>query len=394
MLDKPVHQLEEKDIVQVVVDQVPEGKTLDYKQALPGNEAKERVRFLADVTAMANAAGGLLLYGIAEKRDGRDTTGIPEDVPGLDINADMEVRRLDNMVSQSVKPRIHGVQFHAIRLSNGKTVLAVKVPRSWNAPHVVEYENHWRFYTRSAAGNRQMDVDELRAAMTLAETISQRLNQFRLERLSRVAAGETPVPLPSGAKTVLHILPLGMGDPLGRLDIADLSRRSNLYGKLLPLHSGADFRINMDGILAYSLRMNGPGTGYVQLFRSGAIEVVDVPLLQPRRGIDNPYIPSTSLEEGLLQSTGQYFQALQEVKVEPPVFVGLSLLGVRGYTLATRSRAAGEPVDRDDLILPEQLVESLSASPEAFMRPIFDVLWQACGYACCLDYDEQGKWHH
>ncbi len=51
---------------------------------------------------------------------------------------------------------------------------------------------------------------------------------------------------------------------------------------LIPFDSTpANTRLNFEGRLAYS--QHGPGIGYVQLFRSGAIEAVDANLLQPDR---------------------------------------------------------------------------------------------------------------
>lgn len=132
MLDKPLDSLTESDIQQAVVDRIPEDKQLEYKETLPGSDHESKKEFLADVSAMANAAGGLILYGIAEERDANNkTTGIPSGSPGLqDINLDQEKRRLENLLRDGIKPRIQGIGFRAIPLSSGALVLGVGCRRA------------------------------------------------------------------------------------------------------------------------------------------------------------------------------------------------------------------------------------------------------------------------
>lgn len=394
MFHKPFHQLKEADLVQAVVDQIREGKNLDYKQTLPGPTPRDKVHFLIDVSAMANADGGIILYGIEELRDEEGkSTGVPISIPGIpNLNSDQEILRLQNLLRSGIKPRIQGVDFRPIPLANGNTVLAVKVPRSWNIPHVVEYENHWRFYTRGPAGNHPMDVDEVRVAMKQADTITRRLHEFRLERLAKISALETPAELPSGPKVVLHILPLTLGDPRWNLDITELARREDVWTRLFPLYGGGGYRrINVDGLLLYN------EVGYAQLFRSGAIESVDASLILPKQLNPElpPYIPSVDFEETLLRGTRNYLSLLQAIEIASPLYVSLSLLEVRGYRLATPNtywRYSGMAIDRSDLILPEVVVEDISTSPETILRPLIDMVWNAGGYRCSPNFDENGQW--
>jgi len=95
MIGKNIDRITEEDL-QSLVDGVVERKTLDYKQALPGNSDEDKVKFLADVSSFANASGGDLLYGIVEDRD----TGLPEKLEGFAAeNIDQEILRLGNMVT-------------------------------------------------------------------------------------------------------------------------------------------------------------------------------------------------------------------------------------------------------------------------------------------------------
>ena len=55
------------DLLQsLVTNRVAESDRLEYKRELPGTRAKDHRDYLGDVTAFANLAGGLILYGDSE----------------------------------------------------------------------------------------------------------------------------------------------------------------------------------------------------------------------------------------------------------------------------------------------------------------------------------------
>jgi len=63
-LEKDLQLIQEADLEELIKNKVPEGKTTEYKQVLPGSSDADKKEFLADVSSFANAAGGHLLYGI------------------------------------------------------------------------------------------------------------------------------------------------------------------------------------------------------------------------------------------------------------------------------------------------------------------------------------------
>jgi len=71
----------------------------------------------------------------------------------------------------------------------------------------------------------------------------------------------------------------------------------------------------------------------------------------------------------------------------------LSLLGVKGYEMAKppnyfsfRSTA----IDRDDLLMPEAIVESFDADVISVLKPLFDSVWQASGWQGSPNFDDKG----
>jgi predicted HTH transcriptional regulator len=111
VVTKPIEQIAKDDIEELVTNEVRESRTLDYKEALPGGQDNDRKEFLRDVISFANAGGGDVIFGVREQRDGDGKpTGIPESAPGLaGINADAEIRRLDDVVKNGAASRIAGL---------------------------------------------------------------------------------------------------------------------------------------------------------------------------------------------------------------------------------------------------------------------------------------------
>src|SRR5689334_22712644 len=87
------------DIASIITDRWQEGAGLEFKERLPGNSEGERKEFLADVSAFANSAGGVIVYGITDAKDtlGKPT-GMAGSIAGINVpNIEAETRRLEQM---------------------------------------------------------------------------------------------------------------------------------------------------------------------------------------------------------------------------------------------------------------------------------------------------------
>jgi hypothetical protein len=58
---------------------------------------------------------------------------------------------------------------------------------------------------------------------------------------------------------------------------------------------------------------------------------------------------------------------------------------------ATRGRVI-KTMDRDNLFLPEVLLENTEISIETVMQSSFDMIWNAAGWARSFNYDESGQY--
>lgn len=380
---KPVEQITESDLDELITNQVREGKVIDYKEALPGNSPSDRKEFLADVSSFANASGGHLIYGMKE------SAGMPTEVCGLDLaDVDATIARLDNLIRNGLDPRAY-VSVFPITVKTSKTAIIIRVPRSWSLPHMVTLEGHDKFYSRDSNGKHRLDVGELRALFALSETTGQHLRRFRAERLSNIVAGETPVLLQEGSKSVLHIVPLSAfapgAPPTASLPVVDIL-------KIPPIRPGGgwSFRINFDGMVTFA-HDEGTAFTYVQLFRNGAIEAVDTRAVNEHEG--TRIIPGNAYEAGLIGAVSRFLSVQREIGTEPPLLIMLSLLGVRGCTMFVGYLGhERDTVDRDDLLIPEVLVDSFESDIGTVMRPVFDALWNATGHPGSPSYDDAGKW--
>jgi len=311
MIANSVDQITEEDLQALVDNSVVERKTLEYKQALPSNSDSDKKEFLADVSSFANASGGDLIYGITSDKK----TGTPKSVDGLSIeNADQEILRLENMIRDGIGPRISSVTTKSISLSNSGVALLIRIPKSWNSPHRVTFKGHDKFYSRSSNGKYPLDVSELRTAFNLSETITERIRNFRQDRISKVFANETPVPFYENAKIVLHLIPIISFNPAQNYDISEIASHPE---KMPPIYSGGwNNRYNLDGFLTYSEDQARKTYSYVQLFRNGIIEAVEGLLLEPMEG--KLIIPSIAYEEKLIKSLSDYLSLLKTLMLSCP----------------------------------------------------------------------------
>jgi len=353
MVNKDIEEITKDDLQALIDNEVSERKAIEYKQALPGNSDKEKKEFLADVSSFANASGGDLIYGITEDKK----TGKPKSLDGLDAeNIGQEITRLDNIIRTGIQPRLPSVAISPpIALENSKVALIIRIPKSWISPHRVIHND--KFYSRSSNGKYPLDVGELRIAFNLSETITERIRNFRADRIAKILANETPVPMYDNPKIALHMIPVISLNPTQRYDIDNVAFKP---AQLKPIYcAGWNDRYNLDGFLSYTWNEEKRSHSYLQLFRNGIIEAVEALLLEPHE--EKHFIPSIAYEKELIISVDSYLSLLKTLNAEPPIIIFLTLLGVKGYRMSVRD---SYEIDRDILLLPETIMESYEANAE------------------------------
>lgn len=391
MIQKALEQIKKEDIESLVNAKVSEKRTLDYKQHWPDNSSEGRREFLYDASSFANALGGDLVFGIEDERDAEGkATGLPASACGVAIsNVSTEIARCENLIKDGISPRIQGIGWQVVEGFHVGPVIVMRVPKSLFLPHMVIFGGMARFYGRNSTGKYPMDIGEIRSAFVESTAIGERLKAFRNERLAKIMGGDTLLGSVVTPKIVVHLVPLAS---LGLTPSHEVTRQAAGLLEFLPPMKGTSYggHYNFDGYLVSS-----PKSGsYVQVFRSGIIEAAAHPFLGDPETYKNQ-IPSIGLERTILGAVSKYLEAQNRLSMPLPIFVAVSLLGVRHYRMPIRGRFAneGQPIDRDNLLLPEVLIEEYGPRFATYLRPSFDALWQACGHEQDLNYDdEDGDW--
>ena len=389
-----LEQINEAELTRLITDGVTEDKTLEYKRTLVFLTDDQKQELLSDITALANGDGGDIIYGMdADKGVAKELMGLNNFVP------DDSIGSIENLLRDSVQPRLQTVEFSTIALSTGKHALVLRVRRSLASPHMVRHKGVTRFCGRNSNGKYDLDVHELRSAFVANETYADRLRSFRLDRINRLASGSAPVVMSGRHLLVLHMLPVLGARSDVRISTSDFERRRGV-NILRPIGcNGWSHAFNFDGFLVADQDPQGRLESYVQVMRNGFFEAVTSRILEPRvinqGGKPALIIPSIAWEQQILQTAGNYLAALKELNMPLPYVLSLSLLNVKGYTMYVGPRySIGNPhsVDRDHLLTEEMLIETPISDVAALFRPLFDQVWNACGFRGSLNYDESGTW--
>lgn len=215
----PEHPETLAELEKWIADGVEESITLDYKAAAA--LAKDKTAEIAkDVSAMANAAGGILIYGVMEFPKNSPKAHLPEKIDPV-VGTDITKEWLEHIIGSGVQPRAAGILVKPIRLLNPPTgvVYVVVVPQGVTAHQATEKRKYYRRYNFESVA---MLDHEIRDIMHRA-----RHPQVRLALEISIAAINSPLFFHGREKeTIFHwlnISVLNSGEKLA----------SNVHAKLM-----------------------------------------------------------------------------------------------------------------------------------------------------------------
>jgi hypothetical protein len=395
MIPKPIGAIEKSDIDVLVASGRVEDRTIDYKSDLPGPTDDDRREFLRDVSSFANALGGDLVYGITEN------AGVPLDAPGVALTNFDELRlRLQSSVESNLDPRLPRLDVVHVSGFEKGSVVVVRVPQSWRAPHMITYKGLGKFYVRGNGNRHEMDVVELRSAFAAGEEQAERIRRFRADRFLYVLGGSSPVREFGGPLLIVHVLPLHPGpEPL--LDLEAIRANWGLLnredGNVFELVSRASERPNLDGLLLFSpweAEALSLSRSYVQVFRKGGIEFVQSQSHpEGDRYVAAPWIDGNETESRILNLVRNARSFFEAVGIPTPFVVSVAFLRAYDLGVVTGSGWYREPkkFDREMLVLPEIIIDDPVRGTADVLRPVLDAFWQSAGYASSPNYSEDGS---
>lgn len=159
MLKPDMLKLDTKqDLETLCATRMHESLTLEYKRSdAVANVDKTKKEIGKDVSAFANAAGGQIIYGIAES--GHVPTNLDD---GID-QSQFPVIWFEQVIQQNISPRIEGLLIKPIEVAPGRIAVVITVPQAQSrAPHQAK---DGRYYRRYNFSNQIMEDYEVRDMM-------------------------------------------------------------------------------------------------------------------------------------------------------------------------------------------------------------------------------------
>ena len=133
-------------INQLIADGVEENNSLEYKSSGALNKTDSCKKEIAkDVSAFANADGGLLIYGIKEF-DEPSKKHLPEKITPIN-RTEFSKESLEQIINQSISPKVEGLRIYPIDLEKPNEVIyVVEIPKSNTAHQNLKERRYHRRY--------------------------------------------------------------------------------------------------------------------------------------------------------------------------------------------------------------------------------------------------------
>ncbi len=386
MLPVNLNDLTPSHIQNLIDSEVAEGLMLEYKQELPSNQSEKKKDFLYEVAAMANAGGGDIVFGIVD-RPGADnqSTGIADSLSGIKLlNEQVEKDRLLNLIRDGIDPRLTGIAMRSVKCEDGD-VLVLRIPRSWNKPHMVTIDGVNRFYLRGGTTKFPMRVNEIRRAFSEQSELGETIEKWREHRAELASKGKGPVRLAGDVKWLFHVIPASAfsRDVLRESWTVAEQEKRQVY---VP-HELRSCRYNADGFLCLAdTGAQFTAYGYTQLFRSGIVEYADGFCCNSPPTGGHPMIFGQELEKHMVNC---YTDAINRFRIDgrrEPLYVGFSLIGITGRAFFVTTMQSAFPqtagINRDIFTSPEVFVDIDEPEESPYgktLLPLVDTMWQVGG---------------
>jgi Putative DNA-binding domain len=383
--DKPLADINEGDIRDLIQAGRAEGPTLEYKSDLYETNDRGNREFLQDVCMFANANGGTILIGIPELRDdANQPTGVPDPVSEIGVelpNPEQQLLAYESRILEGIDERL-SVQLRALRCATGRIVIAVRVPNSLAKPHRVRYRGQVNLPSRRERQRYELDAREIKdLAMRTA-------SQFeRAESEVRTALAGPEYPSDSAVVLIVAVLPVFFGN--FRVDL----RNEALVSALGRFRVFANMPVaTRPSYTTAGLTIRGPNRTALTLGHNGLLK-----LNAPFRGVADGgsvfFFP-----RGIDIFTRQF------VVQAAPIFEvgGLSLPALLGISVSTTSNLiiSYDELDRLDSVLYEHReysfpllpLTSLGAAADSEVRVLLDHIHQGFGQPGSPSFDAVGQW--
>jgi len=395
-LIKPLDEISIEDIQELVDNCVPESSSLDYKEQLYENTSKGKDEFLKDVTALSNMDGGHVIIGIRERRsDENEHTGEPEEIVPIECSSpDSQIQDWLNFIRDCVEPELRGIDIRPVKADDSKYVFVIRVQKSYQSPHAVRFDrSKYRFHARFSSRSESLSVAQIRALFQYELEFRDLIERSRNERLNKIEFGETPVKLNESAKICVHVWARNFPVVLDYLESA--STLEYIFEKLTPYRSGrlSAHSIDFDGVTLHP-DYSPSHDIYAAVFFNGLFEMV---IAAGYKEKTYDFIDINSFEYYFMYYWSRIADVFHYLGLEHPVFIGVSALGIKGYSAAEHDRDFHHGIrycsNKDKIIAPIVKIDNQTNDITAEMRNVLNRLWHEFGINGSERYDKNtGEW--
>jgi hypothetical protein len=172
-VEKESHFQDINDVQRLMDSKEKESTYLDYKESVAlQNDEKSKTEISKDISAFANAGGGVIIYGV--KEDGHIPVEIDDGLDPEEISKEW----LDQVIGSRIRRKIEGVRISQIAIDpkmGNRVIYVVHIPQSMRAPHQA-WDN--KFYKRRNFSCEPMEEYEVRDAYMREEAPDVTLDLF------------------------------------------------------------------------------------------------------------------------------------------------------------------------------------------------------------------------
>lgn len=148
------------DIERMIANEEPEGQYLDYKDgASLMNTDKKKKDLVKDVTGLANAGGGRIIYGVCEKKGGK--TGVPGDFSPV-TNTETTRDWIYSVLQSRSSPPYSDFEIEELEAPGGGRVVVLTVQPGSTA---LQNMDDYRYYQRAGSQTTPMLDFQIRDVM-------------------------------------------------------------------------------------------------------------------------------------------------------------------------------------------------------------------------------------
>lgn len=395
MFEKDFSKIELEDIKTLIDNSVCEYRKLEYKQELHIDNDENRREFLYDISSFANSIGGYIIFGIEEDHESNE----PKEIVGIPYETeDKLIRRIEDFIRQSIQPRILNIEYRVIPFAEKKCVLIIHVPQSILSPHRTEFKGAHKFYTRNSKGKYEMDVEELRLAFNSGLDLNKRIRDYKELRYVDILANKNNALDSNMPIFVVHYMPVISFSTSINIKSAKEIKKAMIESGAHAFGFGIEQHITVDGVQLISYTRASNYCTYADYKNNGIIEKATNDFFEKGFIKNNVYpippaedvIYAKSVYDKLIDDFEEVKKYYEVLNINLPVIVSCAILNCRNYTiLQERSHfyQLGK-IDWDNLVFNDLYIENLDETTENILKPVFDSLWNACGYERCPYYDE------